>query len=53
MFSDSWMIACACGWETWGVEHEDDAWDSFNDHVEDDVRTALGRMREAVVLRNV
>ncbi len=53
MFSDSWTIMCACGWETWGVEHEEEAWETFNDHIFDDVKTAIARMREVVVLRAV
>ncbi len=49
---ETWSIICACSWETWGVEDEEEAWEAFKDHVFDDVNTALLRFRnEARVLR--
>jgi hypothetical protein len=43
---ETWKIVCACGWECWDAEDEEDAWDAFNDHVFwDDLRTMLARMR--------
>lgn len=43
---ETWDIVCACSWECWNVEDEEVAWEAFNDHVFDDVRTAITRMRD-------
>lgn len=47
---ETWEIVCACGWECWSVEDEEEAWEAFNDHVFDDVRTELLRQREAATV---
>ncbi len=50
---EAWKIICSCAWECWGIEEEEGAWEEFNDHVFDDVNTALRRLRDktkAVVL---
>ena len=45
---EAWKIICACSWECWGVEDEEEAWEAFNDHVFDDVNTTLKRQRDKV-----
>lgn len=46
IFDETWKIVCVCGWECWDVEDEEKAWETFNDHVFDDVNTALRLLRD-------
>lgn len=43
---ETWKIVCLCDWECWNVEDEEVAWETFNDHVFDDVNTELRRLRD-------
>lgn len=50
---ETWDIVCACSWECWNVEDVEEAWESFNDHIFDDVRTAISRMRDEAKVTNL
>ena len=43
---EHWIIDCECAWGTWGRTDQEDAWDDYDIHVEDDFRTALRLQRE-------
>lgn len=50
---ETWQIVCACMWECWDVQDEEEAWEAFNDHVFDDVKTAVARLRDKATVARV
>lgn len=50
---EHWQIVCSCSWECAYMDDEEAAWETFNDHIFDDVRTAIVRMRDRVPVTNL